>query len=306
MKIHLLFIGMLGLATASFAQHDTYYSHFPFNKLVYNPAYAGAKGILDAGMIYRHQWLTIDGAPRTLNGFVHMPVAGRSGLGLSVTADKAGMISTQSVEGSYSYALPLDASGRVLQLGLSARLELGRIDWEKATPISINDSSIPDVGFSQSGANVGFGVYYKGQRFFAGASLPRLLKPTAFLASPRRTVRYQQWLTGYLMAGGVFDLSEKIKLHPMALISYHGTAPLDLEINASLVFNDRFWLGAGYRLEDALLGLLQYQINNQLRLGFAYDLTLSELRKTTSGSFEIMAGYTLECESCRIQHLRYF
>jgi hypothetical protein len=79
-----------------------------------------------------------------------------------------------------------------------------------------------------------------------------------------------------------------------------------MDLNLNVRFLDALMVGAAYRLDDSFDGLVVYQFKNGLRLGLAMDFTVSDLKKATTGSYEIMLGYTFPCEDCQIKNLRYF
>jgi type IX secretion system PorP/SprF family membrane protein len=112
--------------------------------------------------------------------------------------------------------------------------------------------------------------------------------------------------TWFIQTGLTLPLGSNVELLPNVQVRYNPSAPFDFDLNLNAMFNDRFMVGAMYRYEDALNALLVYQFNNGLRIGAAYDFTLSELKKATNGSFELMLGYTFPCEDCKIKSLRYF
>ncbi len=132
--IHLFILSVLAGGVA--AQSDVQYTHFTFNKLAYNPGYTGAKGSFDALALYRNQWSGIDGAPRTIHVNAHTPFAGkRNGLGIALTSDEIGKVSTNSVDLSYAYRIKLGESS-TLSISVAGRLEQLRFKWSEATPIS--------------------------------------------------------------------------------------------------------------------------------------------------------------------------
>ena len=114
---HLIFTTFLACAVCQLAaQNDVQYTHFLFNKLAYNSAYAGSAGGPTATALYRNQWLSLDGAPTTATVNFHAPFfGGRSGFGLNVTADRVGMNRANSLEASYAYRFSL-AKGKGLSL----------------------------------------------------------------------------------------------------------------------------------------------------------------------------------------------
>ena len=110
----------------------------------------------------------------------------------------------------------------------------------------------------------------------------------------------------YLHAGKVFPLSEVFDIKPSIMVKYQPQAPLQGDVNCNLLYKERVWFGVGYRTGDAMVGMVEYQINPQLRIGYAYDMTTSRLRNYTSGSHEVMLGLDLGRELVRIKTPRYF
>ena len=163
--------------------------------------------------------------------------------------------------------------------------------------IGVNDES-------RFAPNFGVGAYLSLEKFYAGVSMPLLLKNTFYLTDngtdegARRTV--------YAMAGLDLPLGDNIAFQPHLLASINGAAPFDLDINANLLFFETFMVGLSYRLEDSIDALFQYRLKNGLRLGVAVDFTTSELSRATTGSYELYVGYVFPCESCQIENLRYF
>src|SRR5690606_19301473 len=97
----------------------------------------------------------------------------------------------------------------------------------------------------------------------------------------------------FLIAGAVFDISYYTKFKPTLLVKAVNGAPIAAEVTAQFLFFEKFWAGAMYRWEDAAGILLQYEINNRFKIGYAYDYTLSDIRKYSDGSHEIMLGFDL-------------
>jgi len=98
-----------------------------------------------------------------------------------------------------------------------------------------------------------------------------------------------QRINFYLITGYVFDLGADLKFKPALLTKAVGGAPMQVDLSASFLFNDRFSFGAAYRLDAAISGLVGFQLTEQLMLGLAYDRETTELGGTqfNDGSFEI-------------------
>src|SRR5665647_230787 len=90
MKKLLIFLVML-MSTSLFAQQDALFSQYMFNKLTINPGYAGSRELLSADMIYRYQWVNIEGAPKTVSASIHSPLNNpQVALGFNLSNDKIG------------------------------------------------------------------------------------------------------------------------------------------------------------------------------------------------------------------------
>lgn len=291
------------------AQNDVQYTHFLFNKLAFNPAYAGSAGVPTATALYRNQWLTLDGAPTTATVNFHTPFfEGRSGLGLNITADRVGMLRSNSIEASYAYRFSLAGGKGKLSLGLNGRLEQGKMDWGEANPLDIGDGTIPTADDANVTPNFGFGIYYEQSNFYLGMSLPQLLNTSIYrdfdVVSSAGDLR-----TYYIMTGYLAELSNTIKIQPGAMISFNEDTPFELDVNANLIFMDALWVGANYRLGDSFSALVQYQFTPEFRVGTAFDFTMTELNSYSNGSIEVMLSYVFnkKTEAAeQINHLRFF
>ena len=307
------FFFTLILAISAFqlsAQNDVQYTHFLFNKLAYNSAYAGSAGVPTVTALYRNQWLTLDGAPTTATINFHAPFfKGRSGLGLNLTADRVGMLRTNSVEASYAYRFGISEGKGKLSLGINGRLEQGKMDWNAANPLDIGDGTIPTAEDPSVTPNFGFGIYYEQSNFYLGFSLPQILK-TAIYRDFDVVGTAGDFRTYYVMTGYLAQLSKSIKLQPGAMISFNAETPFELDLNANLIFMDVFWVGANYRLGDSFSALVQYQFTPEFRIGTAFDFTMTELNTYSNGSIEIMLSYVFNKKTSKeaeqINHLRFF
>ncbi len=288
-----------------YAQSDVQFTHFMYNKLSFNPAYAGSKGSFDLLGLYRKQWDGIEGAPSTAAFSLHAPFGGgRNAMGLIFTGDEIGKVKTSAVDLMYAYHIKVSESSK-LSIGLQGRIEQAKLLWSRADPTDWIDFSIPNTNESSFAPNCGVGAYYYAKNYFVGISIPRLLKNALFLDRSEK-VEQEHSKTYYLNAGTIVSLNSKLKLMPSFLVTYNSNAPVDLDFNANLLILDRIITGLSYRLGDSVDGLIGFQFNNGIRLGMAMDFTTSDLEKFTNGSYEIMLGYTFECKDCNVNHLRYF
>jgi type IX secretion system PorP/SprF family membrane protein len=303
------------ISISAWSQSEQLFTHYMFNRLNFNPAYAGSKKVLDVVGIYRNQWWSgIEGSPESGNIGAHMPFAKlTSGIGVNFIWDKIGLVRTFSLGASYAYRIRFKkgtSKESAIALGLNARYEGVRSDWTEANEhVTTPDPLFGNSAENRSTFNVGPGIYYSNRHFYLGAAIPRLLANSLY---DDRENFSGQVNTYYLQGGaGFYVVPDKVELLPNIQVRINPNAPFDLDANLNVMFLKHFWLGANYRkgegaAPESIDGLIGYQFNNGLRLGFAMDFTTSDLSTATTGSFEIMLGYTFPCEDCVIKNLRYF
>ena len=296
-------VGCTGMV---FGQQDPQYSQYMFNSLAYNPAYAGSRDALSASFLLRKQWVQLNGAPLTGSVVVHGPTRNeRHGFGLSMVHDRLGITRQNFVYGSYAYRLPL-GPGK-LALGLQGGFT--QFQNQYSDVVLINPDLInPGVNLSAVLPTFGTGVYYNTERFYLGLSAPNLLAGEYFRYKDQTTqlVASTQKMHYFGTMGVVIPLSEQVEFKPSVVAKWVHNAPLEFDFNASFLLRERIWVGAGYRTGDALIFMAQYHHHNGLRIGYAYDLTLTKLRQVNTGSHEIMLGLDLAPRKTKIITPRYF
>ncbi|MFY0608660.1 MAG: type IX secretion system membrane protein PorP/SprF [Cyclobacteriaceae bacterium] len=301
------FITVLILSLISFwvgAQQRAMFTQYMFNGLALNPAYAGSHESISATALSRTQWVGVDGAPTTHTLSVHTPVPGKNiAIGAVFSSDNIGVSRESSFV--FSYAYNIRVQGGKLSMGLQGGIRNTRVNFGD---LSIVD---PNLESTTSGIlpNFGLGLYYYTQRFYAGLSVPTALKNSwntgtstaSFDEITTVDVPHYFFTTGY-----VFDVSPLMKFKPSILVKSVGGAPLEIDMNASLILDEKVWIGLSYRSLDALSIFLNLQISQALSVGYAFDYTLSSLRQVSSGSHEIMLNYRFVYSRSKIVTPRYF
>ena len=309
-RIHIAKFGLVVIlmlySLVSMAQLDPLYTQYMENLMILNPAYAGSKGLPSMMLVSRKQWVNISGAPETRTFAIHSPVNNsNTGLGLSFLSDCVGPIKQTGVYVDYSYTLNL-GSRRTLALGLKGGVnfyEAGLSSLEIIDPDDptfakdINRSFLP---------NVGVGAFYYTNKFYFGLSVPKLLENTINKESVAVQNLSKEQIHIFLMSGYVFDASRIVKFKPSFMTQYVKNAPISLTLNGTFVFYDKLWLGAMYRLGDSFGGLFQYQITDQLKIGYSYDLNTSNLGAFNNGTHEIMVSYDFSIRRKKVRTPRYF
>jgi len=294
----MLVIGGIALYSSSiFAQQDAQYTQYLYNTVSVNPAYAGSRGHLSIAGLHRSQWVGLEGAPKTQTFNIHTPIGYRGvGLGLSVVNDAIGPTDETNFDLDFSYTIYTSKEGR-LSFGLKASANLldirfSELNQDVFNPNGLDPTLQQDIQ-NRLSPNVGAGIYYHTQKFYAGFSVPRFLETSHFEESSLSTAREQ--MNFYFITGYVFDVNPFLKFKPTLLTKAVQGAPLQVDISANFLFSEKFVLGAAYRWDAALSGLFGFQLSNEIFLGLAYDRETTALGGATfnDGSFEVILRYDL-------------
>ena len=273
------------------AQQDPHYSQYMYNLNVVNPAYAGSKESISLGLLYRKQWVNIDGAPSTFTFSGHTLVGNNVGVGLSLVSDKIGPITEQNVFGDFSYRIRLNETSK-LAFGLKAGLTLHKVGL-RAIQSSLPDPSEGVFGEDNSDAslNLGTGAFYYTEKYYLSFSIPNIIKSAHLDFNGRE---YGSDVSHYFLAAGyVFDLNYDLKFKPSLMLKSAFNVSPSLDLSANFLYNEKVEIGATYRLQDSFGGMVNFAITPELRIGYAYDHIVSSLKVTTSSSHEFILLYDL-------------
>jgi type IX secretion system PorP/SprF family membrane protein len=287
------------------AQQDPHYTQYMYNMNVINPAYAGSKENLSFGLLYRKQWVEIEDSPSTFSLSGSMPVGEKTGAGLSIISDKIGPVQETNVYGDFSYTLKL-AGEHKLAFGMKAGATFQKIGLNSqiasSLPVPIDGAFAEDT--SNTNLNIGSGVFYYTNKYYVAFSVPNLLNSAHLDYNGRK---YGSETSHYFLTGGyVFDLSPNTKFKPFAMIKSAFGAPVSFDISTNFLFNEKFEVGATYRRQDSFGAMVNYAISPSLRVGYAYDHIISDLKIATPSSHEFILLFDLSFSKKVSQSPRYF
>lgn len=295
-----------------FSQQLPQFSQYMFNTITINPAYAGSRETLSVVGLHRDQWVGLKGGPTTSTLSVHSPLRNdKIGVGLSIINDELGYENFLFAYGDFSYTIDVSPNTK-LALGLKAgftHYNLDQIGFDD-DPDIINDPFFQNFT-NRWNPNIGVGAFLHQNRWYIGLSAPRLLNTDYNQTALDADVDYVATeRIGYFLTGGyVFNLNEKTKLKPSALLKATNGAPISYDISAHLLFNEKLWLGGSYRYNNdtATVGALtDFQVTPQIRIGYAYEHFISDLRPYTGGTHEIILMYEFFKTTKRVKSPRYF
>jgi len=288
--IIVLGFGVMFFTNDLLAQQDAQYTQYMYNTVSVNPAYAGSRGNLSVAALHRSQWVGLDGAPVTQTINLHSPVGYNGvGLGTSIVNDKIGPTSETYFDIDFSYTVQTSDVGR-LSFGLKGSAHLLDIRFSELNQFAPDQTLEQDID-NKFTPNFGAGIYYHTDKFYAGLSVPRFLQTAHFDESSLSTAKEQ--MNFYFITGYVFEMNPLLKFKPTVLAKVVEGAPLQIDLSANFMLNDKFILGAAYRWDASISGMVGFQLNESFLIGMAYDKEITELGNATfnNGSFEVILRY---------------
>jgi type IX secretion system PorP/SprF family membrane protein len=274
-----------------------------FNTLAVNPAYAGSADVFTVMALSRHQWVGFAGAPSTQTVLGHTPLPNRNmALGLSLLNDRIGPTHQTGAYLDYAYRIRTGADTR-LAFGLKGGMNIYQADL--ATLATVDPDAANASVRGKALPNFGFGLFWHSSRYYAGLSIPKLLQNEVAALAPGLATAVET-RHFFLMGGYVFDIDRGLKFKPSFMLRMVKGAPVSIDLNANFLLRERIWLGAMYRLGNSFGVLGQYQVNDQFRVGYAFDLTTTRIRAYNAGTHELMLNYDLRFFTGRTVSPRYF
>ncbi len=299
-----VYILMFLLGLIASAQQEPQYTQYMYNPSVINPAYAGSLGYGSLFSLYRTQWIGLEGAPKTLNLSYHQPLENTSlGLGGNIVHDEIGPSTTTNLGLDISYTIAFENESR-LAFGMRAGGQLLNIDYTKLNHYNPSDVSFRTNISNQFSPNIGVGLFYYNENSYVGLSVPMLLETKTYDEFAYSDVNRRQHY--YLSAGKVFDLTYDIKFKPAFVVKMVSGAPLQVDLTANFLVNDKFTAGVAYRWSAALSGLVGFKVSDRLMIGYGYDRETTRLANFNSGSHELFLQFDLFKITQRIETPRFF
>ena len=302
--LRILFL-IIASGTSVYGQQDAQYTQYMYNTVSVNPGYAGSRGHISIAALHRSQWVGLEGAPTTQTLNVHSPIGYRGvGLGFSIINDKIGPVSETNFDIDFSYTIHTSIEGR-LSFGIKASANLLDIRFSELNQFAPDQTLETDID-NRFSPNFGAGVYYHTDHFYAGLSVPRFLQTSHFDESSLSTAKEQ--MNFYLITGYVWDVNPFLKFKPTLLTKVVQGAPLQVDVSANFMMNDKFILGVAYRWDAAVSGLVGFNISEGFMIGMAYDRETTELGNAAfnDGSFEVILRYDFITTKGNLRSPRFF
>ena len=303
MKTRILIFTLLITSFVSFAQQDAQYTQYMYNTINVNPAYAGSRGMMSIFGLHRTQWVGIDGAPLTNSFSINSPINNSNlGVALSFVNDRIGPTVENEISADVSYTIKTSETYK-LSFGIKATANLFNLDVSKLNPEDAGDPQFQNLN-NRFTLNIGAGVYLHSDKMYVGLSVPNFFETKRY--SDNDVAINAERMNFYLIAGYVFDLSYNLKFKPALLTKAVEGAPLQVDVSANFLYNDKFMLGAAWRWDAAVSAMAGFQVTDGLFIGYGYDHETTRLRRFNPGSHEIFLRFELFKKHSKIVSPRFF
>lgn len=286
----ILFIFLLSFSSVS-GQYFPGMSQYMFAGMSINPAYAGSREALSLSVLYQNQWVGIEGAPtmRLMSG--HTPL-NHTNVSLGFMAYNESVDVHNNTGLFFNYAYRFRVGKGKLALGLKGGIDVYSVRWDQIRTVEKNDKAFGNVSSSYLYPNFGLGAYYDDDRMYVGFSVPFFFTYNEKAGTNQSTFQHDIANYPYIFTmGRTFYKEENFHIRPSVYIRYQNNKGMQVDINSVFVINDLLKVGAGYRFSDELVGMVDCQLNQQLRIGYAYDYAMGQLSDYNSGSHEIILQY---------------
>jgi type IX secretion system PorP/SprF family membrane protein len=296
------------LSINSYAQQDAQYTQYMYNTISVNPAYAGSRQAMSIFALHRTQWVGLDGAPVTNSFSINTPInESKVGLGLSFVNDQIGPSDENNIAVDFSYTIPASEKYK-MSFGIKASANLLNVDFTKLDQYP-GDPIFEENIDNKFSPNIGVGFYLHSDKGYLGLSAPNLIETQHFDGSATSSSTSHiatERINYYLIAGYVFDLNPSLKFKPSLQSKYVQGAPLQVDLSANFMINDKFVAGLAYRWSAAMSAMVGFQASDSFFVGYAYDFDTTDLVDYNSGSHEIFLRYELFNKFDKIISPRFF
>lgn len=278
----------------SFAQQVPLYGQYYFNRFLYNPALAGESGRTEAYLMGRRQWTALDGYQTRAVTLSGSPTGTNVGLGIYYVNDVNNIAVANNVYGNYAYKVKLN-EGSELDLGFNIGVYDYRFNMQNIVLADMNDAAVALLN-NDAGpvVDAGAGIAYKNKGFMIGAAVPQLINgPIIYKDNYISSIEHDLESHYQVMTSVDIKVGKNAKLQPMVMYKGVKNAPGQIDANLMFEYIDKAWLGAAYRDDYAVTMMGGVTISNMIRMGYAYDWSVSGYNTALGGSHELMFGVSL-------------
>ncbi|MCQ2608488.1 MAG: type IX secretion system membrane protein PorP/SprF [Bacteroidales bacterium] len=281
-----IIFAFMTVAFSSFAQNDIDVSHYMFDEISYNPAFTGEGETFRASLLGRKQWLGFNGSPLFETLSLDGATKKFGGFGLHVVNDKLGFENVVTGTFNYSYGVNLGEYSR-LTAGFAAGIIDRYIDISEF--VYQNQVQVDPEGYEEDNMiipTINVGLRLQVRDLAVGASVTHIassLKNATMEKLPRHIYGYAKYSIRF---------RENFAVVPSLLVKY-GSAKTQVEGNTNAYFNNKFWVGASYRVGESIVAMGGIILRRRIFLGYSYDWNVGSHGRYSYGSHEIFMSWRM-------------
>jgi type IX secretion system PorP/SprF family membrane protein len=266
------------------AQDQANFTQFYLNPYLINPSYAGIDGQSALSIIYRRQWMNIDGGPAIANFSLQAPLSVKAGFGLSVTNDKKGVLTNSALRVSFAYNAILGDHSSV-RFGLSAGGSWNSLDMEA---INTNDPAFANVLDNNAALTGNAGISFHMKTLHLGVSMPTIFSPSYVSTDAFSITEVKPFQSIIVNASNRFYFNDnKNVFEPYAIYRINTDLPAQFEVAGVVHLNHTIWAGASYKQDFGISALGGIKLKNLFAIGASYSLANSGINELNSPTFEV-------------------
>lgn len=276
------------LSFNSWAQNELLFTLYQLNPQIFSPAHAGSTDKSDLQLIYRNQWIGMEGAPKSIIGTANIKWKEKKGIGINLVRDEVGLVKTTIISGDFAYHTNLSSKWK-LSGGIRGSLANVGLDFGNIALLHQNDATFAENINSGTMPNLGLGIRLaKSNGLFVDFSVPRLGKYNLGDGSGSYIDINQMFLsTGITLKLGKNKTNKAgnevypITLTPTILARFTPIASATVDFNLLSTISGIVDLGAGVRSNDSFHIRIGIHASDKYLLTYVYEKPTSDISKIT-------------------------
>jgi type IX secretion system PorP/SprF family membrane protein len=271
------------------AQDQTNFTQFYLNPYLINPSFAGLDGQSVVSIIYRRQWINIQGGPAIANASMHTALNPKASIGFSVTNDKKGLLNNSALLFTLGYTVAVE-DHTYLRFGISAGGNWNTIDLEKFE--SSTDPALANILDNNASLTGNAGISLHHKLFHIGVAMPTIFSPSYVSPDVFTITEVKPFQSVIVHASNRFYFNNNNNVfEPYAIYRINNGLPSQFEVAGVVHLNHVVWAGASFKQDFGLSALAGLKLKNMLAIGASYSLKNSGDNELNGATFEVSIGY---------------
>lgn len=283
-----LILAFMSMAGNANAQMSSRIDQFFLDPSLINPAAMSAQETASASLFFNKIYSAVQGTPQNMLANIVLPLPNeRTSFGVFYLNENAGFSRLQNAYVSYAYKIPFNDESN-LSMGVSLGFMNQSFDPSKAVYIHANDPVINSLIFSPAvtRADLRASAYYTNKGLMLGISSSRLPKPRFDYSYFNYKAEYNLQNVSNVLLGYSFEVSEKMKIHPMANVTFWDFKNYRGQINISAKYDDKFWFGFSGNDASQFGANMGADLGGGARFGYAFMYPTGKSREVLGNGHE--------------------